>query len=226
MTAIHRVCYPIETRAAPKAGERTPAEPGRERSSVHRVRIMTGAVARDGDIVDPTGMSLEHYLRNPVVLWAHDATGRTESAGLPVGRTLSLERRAECIEADFEFLPGDPFAQRVQNAWERGFLRSASIGWRSLETAPLPGGRGLCHRKTELLEWSLVPVPADPLASRELYLAGMRSLGFGDLVHLTPWPPSPPGKGEAFAGAEALLRAAQAARALAEALRHGHGPAP
>jgi hypothetical protein len=143
---------------------------------------MTDRIARDGDVVDPMGMSIESYLRNPVVLWVHDYLGRTPSAGLPIGRTLALDRRPEGIDADFEFLPGDPFAQRVENAWERGFLRTASIGWQSVETVPLPNGRGLCHRRSELLEWSLVPVPADPAASRDIYLAGLRSLGFGDLL--------------------------------------------
>ena len=165
--AVHG-CFPIEAVGSS----------GRTR----RVRIMTGAAARDGDVVDPEGMDVTNYLRNPVVLWAHDYAGRTPSAGLPIGRTLRLDRSASGIDAEFEFLPDDPFARRVENAWDRGFLRSASIGWESLEAEPLGRGRGVRHRRTELLEWSLVPVPADPGASRELYAAGMRSLGFEDLL--------------------------------------------
>ena len=161
-------CFPIEVRGVTD---------GR-----HRIRIMTGQVARDGDVVEPMGMQLDNYLLNPVVMWAHDYQGSTPSGGLPIGRTLSLERTPGGIDAEFEFLPDDPFASRVQNAWERGFLRTASIGWESLEATPLPGGFGLRHKRTDLLEWSLVPVPADPGASRELFLAGMRSLGYGDLL--------------------------------------------
>ena len=167
MTA-HRGCFPIELRV-------------REEKR-HRIRIMTRQVARDGDVVDPLGMRVENYLRNPVVMWVHDYLGRSPSGGLPIGRTLALERHPDGIDVVFEFLPDDPFAGRVENAWEKGFLRTASIGWDSLETAPLANGRGLRHTRTELLEWSLVPVPADPGASRELYLAGMRSLGYGDLL--------------------------------------------
>lgn len=167
MTA-HREWFPIDVR-------------GREEKR-HRIRIMTGQVARDGDVVEPLGMRVENYLRNPVVMWVHDYLGRSPSGGLPIGRTLALERHADGIEVEFEFLSDDPFAGRVQNAWEKGFLRTASIGWDSLETTPLGSGRGVRHTKTELLEWSLVPIPADPGASRELYLAGMRSLGYGDLL--------------------------------------------
>ena len=137
-------------------------------------------------MVDPEGMDVTNYLRNPVVLWAHDYAGRTPSAGLPIGRTLRLDRSASGIDAEFEFLPDDPFARRVENAWDRGFLRAASIGWESLEAEPLGRGRGVRHRRTELLEWSLVPVPADPGASRELYAAGMRSMGFEDLLDGPP----------------------------------------
>ncbi len=152
----------------------------------HRSRIMTDVAARDGDIVEPLGMKVENYLKNPVVMWIHDYVGRTPSAGLPIGRTLSLKRQPRGIDVEFEFLPGDAFASRVANAWEKGFLRTASIGWESLEATPLPNGRGLRHRKSDLLEWSLVPIPADPGASRELFTAGMRSLGYGDLLGDVP----------------------------------------
>ena len=172
--------FPIEVQDGPatRRGE------GSQRR--HRVRIMTDVVARDGDVVEPMGMNVENYLKNPVVMWVHDYVGRTPSGGLPIGRTLSLHRRPQAIDVEFEFLPGDAFANRVANAWERGFLRTASIGWESLEATPLPNRRGLRHRKSDLLEWSLVPIPADPAASRELYAAGMRSMGFGDLLGKGP----------------------------------------
>ncbi|MCH7907357.1 MAG: hypothetical protein IIB26_07990 [Chloroflexi bacterium] len=104
---------------------------------------MTDQVARDGDIVDPMGMEVEHYLRNPVVMWAHDYVGHTSAAGLPIGRTLALSRSPRGIDVEFEFLPGDASAERVANAWDRGFLRTASIGWESLQTVPLPGRHGV-----------------------------------------------------------------------------------
>ena len=163
-----------------------PAVPSLSRADAgvtrHRIRIMTASLARDGDVIEPLGMDVANYLTNPIVLWAHDASGRTPAAGLPIGRTLALNRHADGIDATFEFLPDDPFAQRVQNAWQRGFLRTASIGWESKRSIPLPNGRGLRHTQTQLLEWSLVPLPADPGASRELWLAGLRSLGFSDLL--------------------------------------------
>ena len=131
--------------------------------NAYSVTIFANEKARDGVSIDPDTIDFSNYEKNPVVLYAHDFMGRTESGGLPIGRTLKLVRAADGqIRADFEFLDGDPFAARVRNAWDRGFLRGASIGWRTTgpsERAP----------KSELLEWSIVAVPADPDALRDAY---------------------------------------------------------
>ena len=37
-----------------------------------RFRITTDAVDRERDVLSPAGWKLDHYLKNPVVLWAHD----------------------------------------------------------------------------------------------------------------------------------------------------------
>ena len=142
---------------------------------VHSATIFANKAARDGVVVEPSGMDFSGYGKNPVVLYAHDLTGRTQSAGLPIGRTRRLVRTAEGhLRADFEFLPGDAFAERVRNAWRRGFLRGASMGWRAIESRPSAGGAVIT--KSELLEWSIVAVPADPDAVRDACSRVMRSL--------------------------------------------------
>ena len=142
---------------------------------VYSVTIFANELSRDGMSVDLDGMDFSNYEKNPVVLYAHDHLGRTESGGLPIGRTLRLARTSDGhIRADFEFLAGDAFAARVRNAWEQGFLRGASIGWRPLETRP--AGRGARAVRSELLEWSIVAVPADPDALRDVYLRVVRAM--------------------------------------------------
>ena len=135
---------------------------------VQSVTIFANELSRDGVTVDPEGMDFSAYEKNPVVLYAHDFAGRTDSGGLPIGRTRKLVRTARGhIRAEFEFLSGDPFADRVRNAWNQGFLRGASIGWRAIESSPT--SRGVRVVRSELLEWSIVAVPADPDALRESY---------------------------------------------------------
>ena len=96
--------------------------------------------------VDLEALDTAQYMRNPVVLWMHN------QRDLPVARTTSLTRNGTEWEAEFEFLPGDERAERVQNAWHRGFINAASIRWD--------------EKSNELLEWSFVGVPADPDALR------------------------------------------------------------
>ena len=133
----------------------------------YRVTIAANEKVRQPPELDFAGISTENYFKNPVVMWAHDVVGRSPSGGLPIGRTLALKwKPGRGLVADFEFLSDDPFAQRVRNAWDKGFLRAASISWVPLESGPSKEG-GRRDTKADLLEWSIVSVPADPEALRD-----------------------------------------------------------
>lgn len=122
----------------------------------HSVTIAANDTSRNpGDEIRLSGGRFENYLRNPVVLWGHD------DHALPIGRTLAIRHVGSKIKADFEFLPGDEMAERVRNAWKLGFVNAASIRFMPLEV----DSRGVVV-KWELLEWSLVTIPADPDALR------------------------------------------------------------
>ena len=162
---------------------RTPVTLGDRASEdgVSSATIFANELSRDGVSVDIAGMDFTNYEKNPVVLYAHDFSGRTESGGLPIARTLGLTRTANGrVRAEFEFLEGDAFADRVRNAWNRGFLRGASIGWRPIETTPGDGGKGVRVVRSELIEWSIVAVPADPDALRGAHSLIMRELVSAD----------------------------------------------
>ena len=144
--------------------ERTKAE----EDGGYRATIYVNERARQGPDLILDGLSTENYLRNPVVLWAHDMAGKTGSAGLPIGRTKSMSADDGKIEVDFEFLPGDPFADRVRNAWDKGFLQAASVSWMPVESEESEDGNQRDIR-SDLLEWSIVSVPSDPDAIREAH---------------------------------------------------------
>ena len=110
--------------------------------------------------LDLAQLNTDRYLANPVVLWQHD-----QYEGLPIGRTARLEMASEGLVAEFEFLPGDELADRVRNAWDRGFLGAASAGWKYEK-----------DRTPTLLEWSLVSVPRDPEALRASHGAMLEHL--------------------------------------------------
>jgi hypothetical protein len=143
--------------------------------NLYSVTIMANEVARGPVELARRGIDYAAYRENPVVLWNHDHAGMTAAAGLPIGMTRKLVETATGeVRAWFQFLVGDPFVERLKNAWDQGFLRAASIGWRALETEPTP--QGWRDTRSELLEWSLVPVPADPGALRSAYAEVVRTL--------------------------------------------------
>ena len=151
-------------------------ERGAVGSSRRSVTIAANDRARTAPELDLDGLRFDNYRRNPVVMWAHDSVGRSPSGGLPIGRTLSISRALEGgIVAEFEFLEDDAFAQRIRNAWDKGFLQAASISWLPLESVPAEGGV-LRDTRAELLEWSIVSVPADPDALRESHRRMLHSL--------------------------------------------------
>ncbi len=133
-----------------------------EDGNTYRMVIAANETSRNGDEVNLRGINFKSYLKNPVVLWAHDSWG-----GIPIAKTLKIGHDADGrIVADFEFNSEDEFAARVENAWNGGFIRAASIRYLPTKVTELRYEDGSLERlrveESDLLEWSLVPIPADP----------------------------------------------------------------
>ena len=128
--------------------------------------ISTPTVDRDGDRVMPEGVDLTNFKKNSPLMWAHDYRG------IPIGVVTSINVGREGIKAWWRWLRNDEFAKRVKNAWDQGVARSASIGFRPIKTIPNDyGGHDIL--KWDLLELSLVPVPANPEATRMFKMLGL-----------------------------------------------------
>lgn len=149
----------------------------KERSRV--VRITTGAVDRDGEIVRPDGGQFDQYLLNPVVLFAHDYNS------MPVGKCVSLKTDDKGVVAKTVYNNTEA-ANEIYQAVADGFPLAVSIGFISVESS-YAGESGFqaqlddCVRrgwvtpaeartvrriytKWVLLEYSDVPVPSNPEA--------------------------------------------------------------
>jgi HK97 family phage prohead protease len=120
--------------------------------------ITSSAEDRQGEVVVPGGISLENFQRNPVVLYGHDYSG------LPVAKATSLTLEPSGIAARFSFPENGVYdkADTVRKLWGAGFLNAVSIGFIPLERSE--DGRTIT--KCELLEFSIVPVPANQEALR------------------------------------------------------------
>jgi hypothetical protein len=148
-TSMKRVMYPI-TR-------------GETIGDIYYATITDNSVDRQNEIVDPDGVDIKNFLLNGPVLYGHAYQG-IES--IPVGKMVSLslvhENERKKWDAGFVFQGDDvtPLISAVHKSWERGFLNAVSIGFLAKEYD------GNTITKSELLEFSIVPVPANPMALR------------------------------------------------------------
>lgn len=119
--------------------------------------ITTGAVDRDNDTINPKGWDLDPFLKNPSVLWAHDYSQ------LPVGKALDIVATEKGLQSTVQFPPKGvhPFADTVFELVKGGFLNATSVGFRPTEIERNEERGGLDFTKQELLEYSIVPVPAN-----------------------------------------------------------------
>lgn len=129
-----------------------------------RILISTPSYDRDKDRVMPLGAKVADYLNNPIVQWGHNYFDPWAT----IGRTTTLEVTDQGLVAEFELRPAandlDP-QNIVLLLWEGGWVKTASIGFKPEAATPNERG-GLDFTSWGLLEWSIVPIPANQDALR------------------------------------------------------------
>ena len=130
----------------------------------------TDSVDRYNDIV-AQNWSLDAYKRNPIVLFNHN------QQALPIGRgAVRVENNQLLIDVEFDM--EDATAAEIARKTKSGFLNAVSVGFQPLEFTPrseLPsehkyaGTSGNLYTKSELLEVSIVTVPAQGDATAKLF---------------------------------------------------------
>src|SRR3984893_17409338 len=121
-----------------------------------------GSVDRVGDTISVTGWDLASFRSNPVCLWAHD------SSSPPIGRVRRTYISGERLMGDVEFASAEtyPFADQIYRLVVDGFVRAVSVGFLPIEWkwADDDDRFGIDFQRQELLEISVVPVPANARA--------------------------------------------------------------
>ena len=143
----------------------------------------TFAVASDrpdgnGNHAELSGWDLARYLENPVVLFGHNRHIP------PIGKASHLEIHGAQMFASIEFAPsllGQEMARLVAD----NFIIGASVGWRpttwEFRRDDHGGFLGIHSTEQELIEISIVPVPAHPDTLKVALLAAEdHSLAAGD----------------------------------------------
>lgn len=118
------------------------------------VIISTANFDRQGESVKQDGWDLSNFKANPVVLWAHDYSS------LPIGVCTEIYLQNGNLTAKGQFAPeaANPFAQQIRRLYDMKIVRATSVGFIAKEM------EGNVITKSELLEFSFVPVPANPYA--------------------------------------------------------------
>jgi len=128
-------------------------------------------VDRYGDIVKISGIDVNAYLKNPVVPWAHNY------GGLPVAKAVAISITGDEIIIKMQFPTKEvyEFADTVFKLFTQGYLSAVSIGFIPIKEAFDSELKANVIEKSELLEVSVVPVPANPEALAKVYSEVVKS---------------------------------------------------
>lgn len=155
-----------------------------------------------GDIISVGGWELNRFQKNPVLLWAHDQRSLPIGVVNKVWKGRAEGKKALMTESSFHGADLNPHAELVKGLVEAGALPGVSVGFIPKEFV-FPkteeerrsiglGEFGVLHVKQELIELSVVPVPANGNALRkkmieraEPVFANAQEMGFeADMVEL------------------------------------------
>jgi HK97 family phage prohead protease len=151
-------------------------------SRVVEFTITTSNIDRDGDIVALEGWRLQNFMKNPVVLYGHNYWG------LPVGQAQSLSITGTSLRAATLFAglaEQNALAECVYRMILGKFLRATSVGFVPIKWAYDEERGGYDILEQELLEYSIVPVPANPECLSDIKAAGIALEPLIDLCEQT-----------------------------------------
>jgi HK97 family phage prohead protease/HK97 family phage major capsid protein len=124
--------------------------------------LSDATVDRYGEVVEPDGWDLRNFKKNPIALFGHNSNfpvGKWSDLRVEDGRLkgrLNLAKRGTSYRLD-----------ELIGLIEQGILRAVSVGFRPLKAEPMDPERPYGpqkYLKQELLETSVVSVPANPAA--------------------------------------------------------------
>lgn len=127
--------------------------------------ISTGIVDRDNEVLDPRGVMLENFAKNPVIPWAH------QTLLPPIAKALWIKKGRKQIISKVKFATTER-AEEIWQLFKGKFLRAFSVGFLPKEGhRPTPedirknpdlADARFWYTKWELTEFSPVTVPSNP----------------------------------------------------------------
>lgn len=127
-------------------------------------------VDSDNERVMVSGMRIERFIKNPILLYEHNRWL------MPVGSLKGVKKEGgQLIADDVFFDEADELSRIIKEKFEKGSLSAFSIGFKPLVRSDLPedklsGQKGDTYLESELYEVSIVALPAleDAVVEREV----------------------------------------------------------
>lgn len=148
----------------------------------NRIIQMTGSTEdfdRVGDRMLMSGVMLDNYLKNPVILANHDY-GYNEKPTC-IGKALDVRVQGKQLIFKIQFAETDN-AKDWFYLYANKFMNASSIGFNPIKYEPNDQG-GYDYTMWELLELSLVAVPCNPNAIQNAYRGGHISKSMYDFIN-------------------------------------------
>jgi len=119
---------------------------------VIEAKVATQSKDRDGDVLVISGIDLAQYKKNPVVLWSHNYNQP------PIGKATKIWKSGTELMARVKFaISESAFASEIYRLYKGGYLNAFSIGFIIKDHDP----ESSQISKSEMIEFSAVPVPAN-----------------------------------------------------------------
>jgi HK97 family phage prohead protease len=140
--------------------------------------ISTPDVDRYGTIIIPSGIDYSAYMNNPVVLINH------KSDYLPIGKCLGFFLNGENLEATIQLDMNDEKACKVNDKIKNGFVSAVSVGIIPIEQTEqtIDGEKIITYTKSELVEFSVVTIPANRDALIKKHFENQQTKSFRDVL--------------------------------------------
>ena len=146
------------------------------KNEAKRVILTDSSLNRHGFRVLTSGINLDGFLKNPIMLWNHfrDEGSAIWGNYLPIGHWEDIKVEGDVITAIPVFDEADELSRVIKQKYEAGTISTASIGANIEEatTDPsmmIPGQTKPTISKCDLLEVSMVDIPANSNAVKLYY---------------------------------------------------------
>jgi len=145
-------------------------------------RLSDMGLDRDRERIDPAGWDIQNYLDNPIILWSHNKL----APSVGIMDNIRVENGELLGEAKFIPKDIDLWAWGIGERVRQGFLKKGSVGFipKLMEFVDNDETEKeetvLVHRSQELLEYSIVNVPALPSS-------GVKTPSFGEDFNRMLW---------------------------------------